>query len=114
MSFEENIQQWVHLDNQLKVLNEKIKEIRSNRNELTNNITDYVETNNLSHATVKITNGKLKFSQNKQTSPITLTFLEKCLSEVMPSEDKVTQIMEYIKHKRDVRFVQDIKRYYDK
>jgi len=28
MSFEENIKQWVLLDNQLKILNEKAKEIR--------------------------------------------------------------------------------------
>ena len=113
MSFEEDIQQWVQTDNQLKLLNEKVKDLRSTRTDLTHKITDYVDTNNLSHATVKITNGKLKFLTNKQTSPITLTFLEKCLSEIVSAEDKVKHIMDYIKEKRDIKISPDIRRYYD-
>jgi uncharacterized coiled-coil DUF342 family protein len=39
MSFESQIQQWVSLDNQLKQLNEKVKDLRDKRNNLEENIT---------------------------------------------------------------------------
>lgn len=46
MSFENKIQQWVQLDNQLKHLNEKTKELREKRNILEENITSYASINN--------------------------------------------------------------------
>ena len=54
MSFENQIQQWVQLDNQLKQINEKTKELREKRNILEKNITTYASSNNLSNATVQI------------------------------------------------------------
>ena len=34
MGFEQNIQQWVSIDNQMKTLNDKIKELREQKNNL--------------------------------------------------------------------------------
>ena len=111
--FQQNIKQWVSLDTQLKTLNEKTKEIRNKRNELTDNIIDFVDNNNLTTSTIKISDGKLKFAQNKQTAPITLGFLEGCLNDIIGNEEKVTQIMNYIKENREVKVIPDIKRYYN-
>ena len=55
MSLEENIKQWVRLDDQLKMVNEKAKDIREQKNNLEENILIYVEKNNLENATAKIT-----------------------------------------------------------
>jgi hypothetical protein len=112
-NFQTNIKKWVSLDSKLKTLNEQTKEIRNERNDLVNNIFEFVEDNNLSTSTIKISDGKLKFSQNKQTAPITLGFLEECLTEIFHDEEKVSQFMNYIKDKREVKVVPDIKRYYD-
>ena len=112
-SFQENIKKWVQLDSQLKNLNDKSKEIRGQRNELSDGIFDFVDDNNLSTSTIKITDGRLKFAQNKQTAPITLGFLEGCLNDIIKNEEQVTHIMEYIKQKREVKIVPDIKRYYN-
>ena len=112
-SFQENVKNWVQLDSQLKTLNEKTKELRNQRNELSNGIFDFVDDNNLSSSTIKISDGRLKFAQNKQTAPLTLGFLETCLSDIINDEEKVIQIMEYIKQKRDVKYVPDIKRFYN-
>jgi phage shock protein A len=38
MSFEQQIQQWVVIDNQMKTLNDKIKELRDKKNVLSQNI----------------------------------------------------------------------------
>ena len=50
MSLEENIKKWVSVDNQLKTLNEKTKELRDIKNNTEQVILDYVETNKMTNA----------------------------------------------------------------
>ena len=111
MSFEGQIQQWVQIDNQLKQLNEKTKELRDKRNSLEQNITTYAFSNNLSNSTVQISDGKLKFSNTRVTEPLTFKYLEKTLSEVIKNESQVKLIMEHIKQKREIKIVPEIKRF---
>ena len=111
MSFENQIQQWVHLDNQLKQLNEKTRELRDKRNILEKNITTYACTNSLSNATVNISDGKLKFVNTKIQEPLTFKYLEKTLSEVIKNESHVKLIMEHIKQKRAIKTIPEIKRF---
>jgi hypothetical protein len=111
MSFEGKIQQWVSLDNQLKHLNEKTKELRENRNALEENITSYASINNLSNTTVQISDGKLKFAYTKVPEPLTFKYLEKTLGEVIKNESQIKLIMEHIKQKRAVKIVPEIKRF---
>ncbi len=111
MSFENQIQQWVQLDNQLKQLNEKTKELREKRNDLEGKITNYASTNNLSNATVQISDGKLKFVNTKVQEPLTFKYLERTLCEVIKNELQVKLIMEHIKQKRAIRNVAEIKRF---
>jgi|UniRef100_A0A6C0DT11 uncharacterized protein YoxC len=111
MSFEEKIQQWVSLDNQLKILNEKAKEIRDKKNNLSENINHYVETNNLSNAVVQISDGKLKFANTKVTPPLTFKYVEKSLGEIIKNDAQVKQIIDYLKQKREYKIVPEIKRF---
>ena len=111
MSFENQIQQWVQIDNQLKDLSEKVKNLRDKRNTLEENITSYVSTNNLSNATVNISDGKLKFVNTRVPETITFKYLEKTLSEVIKNESQVKQIIEHIKVKRNIKIVPEIKRF---
>ena len=108
MSFENQIQQWVSLDNQLKQLNEKVKDLRDKRNNLEENITSYASENNLSNATVKISDGRLKFTNTKVQEPLTFKYLEKTLGEVIKNESQVKLIMEHLKQKRAVKIVPEI------
>ncbi len=111
--FQEDIKQWVALDTQLKIITDKVKEIRNDKNEKFDTIMEFVDNNSLSSSTIKISDGKLKFTTNKQTAPLTLGFLEKCLMDLFNNEEKVVQIMDYIKDKREVKYNCDIKRYYN-
>jgi hypothetical protein len=111
MSFENQIQQWVQLDNQLKNINEKTKELREKRNVLEDNITSYASINNLSNTTIPISDGKLKFANAKIPEPLTFKYLEKTLSEVIKNENQVKLIMEHIRQKREIKVVPEIKRF---
>jgi len=113
MSFENQVQQWVTIDNQIKLLNEKMKDLRNKKNDLSTNLTTYAKNNNISNSTIQIGDGKLKFINTKQTEPLTLKYLEKTLGEVIKNESQVNLIMEHIKSKRESKIVPEIKRYFN-
>ncbi len=111
MNFEQNIQKWVAIDNKLKTLNEQVKELRDKRNELEGVIINYAEDNNLSAATIQISDGKLKFANSKVQTPLTFKFLEKSLGEIIKNEAQVKQIIDYLKENRETKIVPEIKRF---
>ena len=111
--FERNIQKWVAIDNQLKIINEKAKDLRDEKNDLLEDINIYIETNKLTNASIDISDGKLKFAQSKITQPLTFKFVENCLTNIINDQRQVTQIMKYIKDKREKKAVSEIKRYYN-
>lgn len=111
MSFEQNIQQWVSIDNQLKIYNDKIRELREKRSDVTETIMEQATDKNLTKSVIQISDGKLKITETRVPEPLTYKYLEKCLSEIIKSEDQVTQIMDYIKKKREIKVVSEIKRF---
>lgn len=113
MSFEQQIQQWVTIDNQIKILNDKIKELRDKKNILSEQINTHIETSQLNNTSVKISDGQLKFIKVKETQQLTFKYLETCLSEIIKNEEQVKKIVEYIKNKREVNYVPEIKRLYN-
>ncbi len=113
MSFEQNLQKWVLIDNQLKTLGDKVKELRDQKNEISEEINEYIETNDLTNKTVKLNDGQLKFGKVKETQPLTFKYLETCLNEIINNEEQVKKIIEYVKNKRESKYVPEIKRIYN-
>ena len=97
MSFENQIQQWVLIDNELKKMNDRSKELRDKRSQLCDNITKYADNNNMSASVIKISDGKIKFANTKIQEPLTFKYLEKSLSEVIKNDSQVKLIIEHIK-----------------
>jgi hypothetical protein len=113
MSFDDNIRNWVALDNKIKLMNESLRDLRSERTELCIDLHDYAKENNLEKHVIQITDGKLKFANNKMTAPITLKYLEKCLIDIINDKEQVSQIIDYIKTHREIKYSSDIKRISD-
>jgi hypothetical protein len=112
LSLEQRIQRWVHLDNTVKQLNDQVRELRNSRNEVESSILTHVTDHNLSHATVRIKDGTLKFAFNvKQPPALTLSFLGEALAECCPPQQAVA-IMQHIRAKRDAaaKLVPEIRR----
>jgi len=112
MDFTASIREWVSTDNKIKKYQEEIKKERAHRSALTSVILNKAEETNMEHAVIEITDGKLKFQNTRITAPLTFRFLEECLKECINGEDQVKQIIAYVKNKRGVKFVPDIKRTY--
>ena len=73
MNFEENIRKWVTIDNKLKEYAAHIKSLREQKNQLSNTIIAHAVDQNLSHNTVEITDGVLKFENIKIQKILLLT-----------------------------------------
>jgi hypothetical protein len=113
MEFQEDIKQWVSKDNQIRAHSERIKGLRQDKNTLTGRIFEYAEENNLHHAVVQITDGKLKFHNTKVTAPLTFRLVEECLTKCLNSEEQAKEIIKFIKSERGSSVKSEIKRFYN-
>jgi len=108
--FVENIQKWVILDKQLKLVNEKTKEIRENKHRLTNDICDYIQNKNLSSTKIEISDGELKMYEKKEYSPLTFTYIEESLAKILTDKSQVDYVIEFLKKNREVKSSVDIRK----
>jgi hypothetical protein len=111
MSFQENIQKWVQIDNQLRVYNEKIKELREKKSQLTMELNDQADDNNYRDSVIQITDGKLKFTETKTQSPLTFRYVEDILGAAISDKGVCAEIIKRLKDNRDVKISHDLKRY---
>jgi len=112
-TLETKIKRWVELDNKIKESAEEIRDIRTEKLIINDEILEIVEEKQLGKATVNISDGKLRFVTAKHTTPLTLTYIEKCLGELITNSKQVEQIMTYIKKNRETKITTEIKRVYN-
>ena len=114
MNFEEGIQQWVDVDNEIRKHNERLKELRRQRRDVCDDIISYAAENQMTDKIIHITDGKLKFKTSNSKAPITLKYIEQCLTEQIENEEDIKIIMKYINDNREIKQSQDIQRIYNK
>lgn len=113
MSFESNIKEWISLDNKMRILAQETKLLREQKSNINSQIMNHVDDNSMKSATVKISDGRLRFVDTSTTSPLTLKFVQTCLMQCLQSDKQVEQIMNYIKEQREVKVKTEVKRYYE-
>jgi hypothetical protein len=104
-----DVQRWVLADTQLKQLTEKIKQMREVKTVANANIMLYIKQTNY-NGNIKISDGELRIYEKKEYSPLTYSYIEKCLAKIIPDETHVEYIIQYLKENREVTINQDIKR----
>ena len=114
IEFKKNIQNWVFLDNQLKIINEKTKKIREKKQEYTQHICDYLTKNNIANKKIKIkdgeVNGELSMYEKKEYSSLTFTYLRECLEKIVNSEEQIDYIMDFIRENREITVFNDLRK----
>lgn len=113
MNFEQTIQQWISLDDEIKIYTEKLKVLREKKNNIEKKATQMVNDNKLLNSYIKINNDNLKIVNTKITSPLTFKYLENSLGKIIPNNDQVQRILTFIKNNRETKIIQEIKRYYN-
>ena len=111
--FTNMIKEWVTIDNELRELSLKSKSLREKKNNVNNNVINYIENNNLDNAIIKISDGTLKFNYTNVSQPLTFKYINECLNDIINDKNQVEIIINYIKNKRNVKSIMDIKRNYN-
>lgn len=63
--FIENVKNWVIMDSQMKIINEKTKKIRESKHQLSDSICEYMKESNLLENKIGITDGELRIYEKK-------------------------------------------------
>jgi len=104
------LQKWVSIDNQLKILGEKIKTLREQRGEITDFVFSAIEQKKMPSSAIQTNEVKLRFIQTKMYSPLTFQYVESSLREIIHNDSQVKQIMHHLKTNRREKIVKEIKR----
>ena len=111
--FDKQIQKWIEMDNKIKKINVDLKTLREGKNDIETSIMEIVNNKKLLNTSLALPDGRLRFVETKTTNPISLTFIEKCLNELISNKSQVQHILKYMKDKREIKTNPEIKRYYN-
>lgn len=111
--FDKQIQKWIEMDNKIKKINAELKTLREGKNDIETSIMEIVNNKKLLNTSLALPDGRLRFVETKTTNPISLTFIEKCLNELISNKSQVQHILKYMKDKREIKTNPEIKRYYN-
>jgi hypothetical protein len=109
--FAQNIQKWVILDKQLKFVNEKTKQIRESKNELTTELCDYIQQKQWTNKPIDITDGTIKFVEKREYSPLSFGYIEECLDKIISDQSQVDYIIQYLRDNREVKTTCELRRF---
>jgi len=109
-SLEKYIQKWIAVDNQLIILQEKIKTMREWKKRLTDTILPLLIEKKGDNAIIELPDGELKIQEKQEYSTLSFGYIEDCLSELIPEEEQVDFVMEYLREHRETKITKEIKR----
>jgi hypothetical protein len=112
--FIEKVKKWVVMDSQLKIVNEKTKQLREMKSQLNHQICDFMNNHNLAQNKITISDGELRLHEKKEYSTITFGYIQRCLADLIKDDTQVEFIIQYLKDKREITTSSDIKRTYKK
>jgi hypothetical protein len=114
LSFEDRVRHWTLLDNKIRLANSQIKDMRTSRDNLSKTVCEYMKQNGLDNRKIEIADSKIEVYEKKEYSSITMGYLEKRLAEIIPEEESVKYILQYLRDKRDIKKSIDLKRTFNK
>jgi len=108
--FVDSIRNWVILDKQLKLVAEKSKELRSKKTAIGDRICEFMEDQNIADKPIKINGeGQIQLVEKKDYSPLTFSYIEERLAEIIDEEDQVEFIINYLRDHREINVYSDLK-----
>ena len=101
------MEKWIAVENQLTVLQEKTKTMREWKKKLSDKITEYMQEKNISSKILD--DGEWKLQERTEYSTLSFTYVEDCLRDLIPEEDQVDFVMDYLRDHRESTKKIDVK-----
>ena len=111
-SLSDLVRKWTSTDNQIRQLNNQLRDLRSTRDTLTNNVCTYMKTAGIDKRKIEISDSTISYYEKTETASLSFGYLEKKLAEIIPEKDQVEYIIKYLKDGRESKRVPDLRRVY--
>ena len=99
--FKSSVVNWVSIDDKIKELNNKIKELKEEKKEDEAVIINYLE--KYKQDMIDITGGKLKKNITKTQTPLKKDLITSALNELINDSNKAVEMTDYIFSKRQTK-----------
>jgi len=109
-SLDKYVQKWVLVDNQLQILQEKTKTMREWKKKLNEKIVEIMTEKEIEYKILSIPDGELSMQEKKEYSSLSFGFIAECLEEIISDREKVEDIIDYLREKREVKIIKEIRR----
>jgi len=109
--FKQNIQKWSLIDAKLRTINDHSKKLREMKAEIETQLHNYMNENNLADKKISIDGAELRFIEKKEYTPLTFTYIELCLDNIIDDKKQIESIIEYIKDQRDLTISKELRRF---
>jgi hypothetical protein len=103
----DKVRRWTILDTMLKRIQEKTKEMRVEKQELTETICQIMTENNLHRKKIAI-----RMYEKNDYTPLSYGYLEECLGEIIEDKNQVEYVLQYLKDHRETKTSFDLRRTY--
>lgn len=107
--FIQNVQKWNYIESQLKEVNEKTKKMRTMKSDIGNKICFFLEQNKIKNK-IGIGNSEIQMYEKKDYKPLSFTYIECKLREIIPDENQVEFVIQYLKDKREITISKDLRK----
>ena len=105
--FVENVQKWSLVEEKLKRVNETAKKLRDMKSELSKSITAYMCENNLSDKKISLPSGEVRLVDKKEYTPLSFTYVELCLDNIILDKVQVELIMSELREQREINIIKE-------
>ena len=103
------VKEWLKYDDEIKTLQEAIKDRKKNKNEIGKILINFMDTNSIPH--FNLSDGKLIFAKSEHTQPVNIQFLKNTLSESpMLNSEQYQNLLNFIESKRGKKITTRLKR----
>lgn len=108
--FANSIREWVSIDDKIRAAKEVVKQLQNQKNEISEDITIYIESNGLDDQIIGIGDGKLKLATSKTSQPVNRNYIESKLTQYFKSNSEAKKIVSFLFDNRETTEKRVLKR----
>jgi len=112
IDFKEDVKLWLKLDDDIKTLNDAIKDRKNKKNEITPKLLDFMDKHNIND--LNTNDGHLKFQKSLRSKPLSKKYLLDRLGYYFKSDIKGEKVVSFIYNNREKTEISNLKRVYPK
>lgn len=112
IDFKEDVKTWLKLDDDIKTLNDAIKERKTKKNEITPKLLDFMEKHEIND--LNTNEGHLKFQKSLRSKPLSKKYLMDRLGFYFKNNSKSEKIVNFLYNNREKTETTNLKRIHPK